>query len=370
MAKFNVVLPQIGFSKRIRSYRLAASGGILLLAVFLAGLLSLALAAVADASTSVVTTTLDTGPGSLREVISSANATGGAITFDIDGDITLTSSLPAITNTVSIDGSGHAITVSGANTYQVLAINLGAALNLQNITIANGRAANDGGGIANNGTLMVNNSTFSGNLSYLNGGGIYNSGTMTVTNSTLSGNIADDSGGGIANSGTLMVNNSTFSYNHAVGLFADSIYNGFISTVINSTFSGNGSSGYGVDIVNDGTLTMTNSIMANDRGCLNLWIATGNHNLIQDAVRACDMTNGIDGNIIGVDPLLGPLQNNSGSTLTFLPQPGSPAINDGTNVGCPAFDQRGVSRPQGNVCDIGAVEVLFLSRAYLPMVRR
>jgi hypothetical protein len=60
----------------------------------------------------------------------------------------------------------------------------------------------------------------------------------------------------------------------------------------------------------------------------------------------------------GGDPLLGPLQDNGGVTETRLPVPGSPlrdriAVSD---VGCGGVDQRGIARPQGLGCDIGAVE--------------
>jgi hypothetical protein len=49
---------------------------------------------------------------------------------------------------------------------------------------------------------------------------------------------------------------------------------------------------------------------------------------------------------------------------------GSPAIDAGDNAACPAFDQRGVKRPQGNACDIGAVEWLIWPHAFLPVVRK
>jgi hypothetical protein len=55
------------------------------------------------------------------------------------------------------------------------------------------------------------------------------------------------------------------------------------------------------------------------------------------------------------DPLLGPLADNGGPTWTHLPQAGSPAIDGGGT--CTGVDQRGVTRPQGIACDIGAVEV-------------
>ncbi len=58
----------------------------------------------------------------------------------------------------------------------------------------------------------------------------------------------------------------------------------------------------------------------------------------------------------GVDPLLGPLQNNGGPTATRELIGGSPAINAGTACPPPSTDQRGVPRPQGPACDIGAYE--------------
>ncbi len=63
------------------------------------------------------------------------------------------------------------------------------------------------------------------------------------------------------------------------------------------------------------------------------------------------------GNILGQDPLLGPLQNDGGSTQTQVPLVGSPAI-----------DQRGWHRPIGLSCDIGAVEAGL--PVYLPLIQR
>lgn len=66
----------------------------------------------------------------------------------------------------------------------------------------------------------------------------------------------------------------------------------------------------------------------------------------------------------GVDPKLGPLQNNGGPTETQSPGIGSPVLNQippGTSTVCPSTDQRGVARPQGGGCDIGAVELSVAS---------
>jgi hypothetical protein len=67
------------------------------------------------------------------------------------------------------------------------------------------------------------------------------------------------------------------------------------------------------------------------------------------------------GDLQNTNPQLGPLADNGGPTQTMSPLIGSPAIDAGTDSGCPATDQRGVARPQGASCDIGAVEALIIS---------
>ena len=82
-----------------------------------------------------------------------------------------------------------------------------------------------------------------------------------------------------------------------------------------------------------------------------------------------------DADILGEDPLLAPLADNGGPTLTFAVLPGSPAVDAGNSSGCPATDQRGVKRPQGSACDIGAFEappiglIVDSNARYLPFVR-
>src|SRR5690606_25817229 len=64
-----------------------------------------------------------------------------------------------------------------------------------------------------------------------------------------------------------------------------------------------------------------------------------------------------DASVSTANPLLGPFADNGGFGATFLPGDGSPAIDAAAAAECPAFDQRGVPRPQGAGCDIGAVEI-------------
>lgn len=249
-------------------------------------------------------------------------------------------------------------------------------------------SANDaffGGGINNDNILTVTNSRFSGNTA-LDGGGIASGDNLTVTNSTFSGNVAESLGGGIAGSHGGTVTNSTFFDNNAER--GGAIFT--IGTVANSTFSGNTSGGGGaifeVDTVINSTLygnsarfgnnfgigggiqdvippfNLANTILANNTGgdCApDTAVNPSGVNLVQDG--SCGA--GSDPvHFIIADPNLGPLADNGGPTQTHALLPGSPAIDTGDNSICAAppvnnLDQRGVARPQGVYCDIGAFEL-------------
>ena len=227
-----------------------------------------------------------------------------------------------------------------------------AILNVINSTfLSNGSSAIVGGGIVNDttGTLTVTKSTFSDNNALDSGGGIRNLGTLHVTDSTFSGNSAEF-GGGIYNGGTLEATDSTFSGNAAE--YGGGIDNLGMLEVTNSTFSGNFAltNGGGGGISNFGTGTLKNTIVANS--------------LFGGGNCSDPMTDG-GGNLswpdttcpgLNADPLLGPLQDNGGPTQTHALLAGSPAIDAALLANCPATDQRGVSRPQGAGCDIGAYE--------------
>jgi hypothetical protein len=196
-----------------------------------------------------VTNTNDTGAGSLRAAITTANGSptvATAINFSVSGTITLGSALPAIANSspngsLTIDGSGQSITVYGVSSYQIFSVNSGATLNLRNLTINDGLAT-DGGGADNAGILTVTNCTFSDNFADL-GGGIDNEvdGTLTVTNTTFAGNVTPNGlGGGISNDGgTMTVTNSTFSGNSATGgLGGGGIFNAGGATLKGNVLAG------------------------------------------------------------------------------------------------------------------------------------
>jgi len=309
----------------------------------------------------VVTTLVDqdaltSNPGvgagtSLREAINYAEELGGAptITFaaGLTGTITLGGSeLPVITGNVSIVGPGaDQLTISGNSISRILEVAVGATASVSGLTFAMGSAgtSGDGGAISNAGTLTVNSTTFDSNsansrYNLPGGGGIYNDGTLTVNNSTFEGNSTVGFGGGIFNSGTLWVNSSTFHSNSAgnegggienysrlatLWVFSSTFDSnsavigggiddeGGIATVFSSTFDSNhAASAGGIEI--DGEVNLTNTIVAeNPGGDINTNVPYGN------------------GNLIGGNPMLGPLQYNGGPTQTRVPLPGSPAIGHG-----------------------------------------
>jgi predicted outer membrane repeat protein len=241
---------------------------------------------------------------------------------------------------------------------------------LTNVTFSS-NSARKGGGIyvyGGNSTTLTN-VTFSENPASF-GGGMYNdSGSPTLTNVTFSGNSARLGGGIYNDGGNPTLTNVTFSGNLA--FYVDSGLGGGMyidsgnPTLTNVTFSGNSTNskreGTGGAIYNNtGNPTLTNTIVANSGGsgdCVGSVNAASSNNLIEDSANACGLTNGASGNIIGSDPKLGSLADNGGFTQTIALQSGSPAINAGKDSSCPATDQRGISRPQGVHCDIGAFEV-------------
>jgi hypothetical protein len=275
--------------------------------------------------------------GDLRYCITNA-ADGDEITFGVTGTINLTRALPSLTHSISIEGPGADImTVRGATggSGSVFFVASSRMVSISDLTISNGHA-DIGGGISNSGTLTVNNSTVSGNTATFDGGGISNSGTLTVNNSTVSGNTGGFDGGGIENDGTLTVNNSTISQNTTIqrSSFGGGIYNnvliGGMMTARNTIIAGNTATG-GPDVYGN--------------------LGSQGHNLIGNS---SDGSGFGPTDLLDVDPLLGPLQDNGGPTWTYALMPGSPAVDAGdpTEIGIP--DQRGVIRSGG--VNIGAYQ--------------
>jgi hypothetical protein len=330
--------------------------------------------------TYTVTTTADSGAGSLRDAIQAANGTpeDDTIVFNITSGcsggvctITLTSGTLVINSagslTITNAGGSQRIEISGNNSTRVFFVNSGANLTIDSITIRNGSATggNFGGGINNSGTVTITNSTITNNSAGF-GGGINNSGTVTITNSTITNNSATV-GGGIRNVGTVNITNSTIT-NNSAGL-GGGITNGGTVNITNSTITNNSATvgGDGGGIYNSGgaTVNARNTIIANNSapngpdfsGTLN----SQGYNLIRSTI-GTTITGVTTGNITGQDPQLAPLGNYGGPTQTQRPLPSSPVINAGdpSTTGLPSTDQRGAVRVLGGRVDIGAVEITTL----------
>ena len=258
-----------------------------------------------------------------------------------------------------------------------------------------------GGGIDGGGTQTIDGSTFAGNRADSTGGAgagglggisdggglaIFANGATTVSASTFNDNVADASAGagasigGIADGGgadmltnapTMTATNVTFTGNMArttaAGIASagglDFGSNSPVITLTNATLSANTATGStdseGGDALLGGSNTHVENTIVNAgianagfENCQGTPTSLG-HNL--DSLSQCHFT--AAGDLVNTDPMLGPLQDNGGPVQTLALGSGSPAIDAGTDSGCPATDARGVLRPAGTACDIGAFEV-------------
>ena len=236
-------------------------------------------------------------------------------------------------------------------------------LALSNVIVTTNTAAVNGGGIENDGDITLIDCVVSGNSAAAFGGGIDSALTASLTNVTVSGNMSG-AAGGIGNDSEMMLGNVTVSGNTAM-FTGGGIQNDVTATLANVTIADNGAqSGGGSGFYNLGHATFGYVIVANgpsgDNCAGSGSLTSQGHNL--DSGNTCGF--GGPGDLADMDPQLGPLQDNGGSTPTQALSPGSPAIDAGGND-CPppATDQRGLSRPEdGNgdgiaACDIGAYEL-------------
>lgn len=287
----------------------------------------------------VVTSTADSGAGSLREALANV-CNGETITFNIGGagphTITLTTGeLQVDQNTTIYNNSGESVIISGNNASRVFNINSGKTANIIGLSITGGNTSGDGAGILNDGALTIVNSTLSNNAAANDGGAISTTATstsLTLINTTISGNSAGGSGGAvIVLGGTATSINSTITNNTAD---SDS----------NALGDGGGIRAHA------GTITLKNTIVA------------GNVNEVSDVADdisgtvdtassfnligtggAGGLTNGVNNNQVGVFAGLGPLANNGGTTQTHAPSLTSLAVEAGSNANLPVdtFDLDG-----------------------------
>lgn len=216
----------------------------------------------------------------------------------------------------------------------------GGTTTIEDTTIDGNKVSADGGGVynfrpdsASSGSLVIRRTTISNNEATLNGGGLYNFGLLSeLQNTTMSGNTANDDGGALYNAKTITLINHVTIYNNTSASQGGGIYN---------------------DV--DSTVTIKNSIIASNSNdnCKPINPITSGGNNIESA-NNCGLN--ATGDDINTDPILGSLGDNGGSTYTHKPAANSPAIDQASNVGPPATDQRGTQRPQGDGHDIGAYE--------------
>ncbi|MEI8044335.1 MAG: CSLREA domain-containing protein [Verrucomicrobiota bacterium] len=351
--------------------------------------------------TITVTSLADSGPGSLRQAIADATP-GDTVDFAVTGTITLTSGELAIGKTLTIAGPGVTnLTLDGNHASRVLSVVSG-TVSISSLTITNGNAAGRGGGILNSATLTISNCCVTRCTAYSTGqstgsGGIDNNGGLMIIDSTISKNsgtywagaivnsgtlkllrsvVTQNSGivtGGVLNGGTISATNSTFSLNSSSGIYNSGGYFGGASTMLwleSCTVCSNYTTYYGggcgiIDNSSSDQSHLANSIVVGNQYAqlAGKSFISDDYNLIQSTNYAT-ITGVTTHNIYGKDPLLGPLANNGGSTMTHALLPGSPAIDHGSSGGL-ITDQRGQPRPvrfpaylaSGDGSDIGAYEL-------------
>ncbi len=345
---------------------------------------------------------------------------GFTITQTCAGSRVLHTESPVELSDVTITGGDDTTVGVGGGVFANASITLTGVTITGNQTRRLPDIGGNGGGMFSNGTTVIRSSTISGNTAAGGtgifgglGGGIAGNGSYTVTDSTISGNTAGGAatgggtGGAVFGNGSFTFIRSTISGNSAAaGSTSDGGLGGAMATnnditLISSTVEGNVAQGAGSAIggvAAGGELLVVNSTVARNSSAVgganldggssagqpahlvNSVIAlplggssncgndnpaantSGGHNYSDDDSCALDAPTDIEE--VGGDPALGGLAANGGPTPTLLPAAGSPLLDaippaacEGGQAAATPTDQRGIARPQGTGCDIGAVEV-------------
>jgi len=293
---------------------------------------------------------------------------GGAISSSTGGQVIIFNSRLTNNITIPLYGTGGAINIRSGTLYVSNSL-------LDGNTSFIGGAIDVGFANAN-----IINTTISNNIATGRGGAFYtNVATLTLSSSTVSNNSALTEGGAhyAENFSAATFTNTTFTSNHAGKLggvmVADSYDAGWDIAFVNSTLIGNsaGTSGGGI-YRRSRLVTLRNTIVALNTAPSSPdvfgQITSLGYNLIGNKSGA--NIPAVAGDMFGtsaspINPKLGPLADNGGSTKTRIPASDSPAINAIPSSGagiCGGFsiglDQRGIARAQEFNCDIGAVEVV------------
>jgi hypothetical protein len=322
----------------------------------------------------------------------------------------------AFASTLGTDGNGG--TALGGGVFSTGRLNLVRTVVRGNSAsavgaIGKGGGIADGGGVAVIGSIDIRGSTFDDNIADARGGqgdvdpkqvggvasggglSLAQNGPATMSGTTFTRNEADGSsgagsstgqafGGGAAledNTGGISQSNVTYTANLALAL-AGQTFGGAIyfqgdqgQSLTNATLSGNtataGTTNFGGNIYVsvDETATLENTIVsggAADSGFENCYafgtITSRGHNI--ESARDCRFT--APGDLQSTDPQLAAPTDNGGPVQTMALHAGSPAVDAGAGGVCPSTDARGVLRPAGGACDIGAFEIATPGAATAP----
>ncbi|HXA32385.1 MAG TPA: choice-of-anchor Q domain-containing protein, partial [Acidimicrobiales bacterium] len=351
-------------------------------------------ATVQGGSVAIASSTITGNTATATSTGSTAGAGGGGVLLLTGTSVINSSTISG--NTAGLAGAANSTGDGGG----VMTLNpaLGGLIIQRSKVMQNTAINGFGGGIVSfdMGATTVQGDTISGNSAtgtsgaFLAGigGGLFGSGTTSITTTTFDSNHADTAGGGLLEGSGGVVTGDTISNNTAsIGagmIVAPFGFGGSPTQVVNSTFAGNVAStagggiaatgtttdlnystvtlnqapnGSGVN-VGSGSLNVTGSIVSGNTGAdckgsgAGSVLSSSGYNLLGSS---CTNTPAPT-DLVGVDAMLAPLADNGGPTQTVALLPGSPALNAGGGPTCPATDQRGETRPQGNACDIGAFE--------------
>lgn len=303
------------------------------------------------------------------------------------GIYTFTSTIKNSTITKNTSSSGGGIYITDNSIYQ------DGIVQLDNVTVSNNYAKDQGGGVYVEDELILSSSTVENNRALNSGGGVYleRNTKATIEKSSFTRNVVEidnGSGGGViinnafsftakdttfrensaafggailSFSATPSITNSTFSANSASksggAIYMNETDSGVLS-INSTTFANNTANTSGAAVYAfKGNMALKNSILQASQGSNCTFesaakFATSSSNIISD--NSCNLTN--SGNLQNTNAQLGSFANYGGTTKTHLPKATSPAIDRIESALCPVNDQRGVERPQGGKCDVGAIE--------------
>ena len=345
----------------------------------------------------VVSTTADSGPGSLRAAIAQANP-GDTITFlpGVTGTIALTGGAITLAQNVTLGGPGAAnLTISGGNNSQIFVVNAGVTAAISGLTLTRGKGV-EGGAIASiaGATLSVSNCTFTANTAQYGGAIGSESANTTVANSTFTGNTAIGPtssdlpyGGAIYSDNDITITGSTFTANVSGGGAAAVNYGGAIVedgfsttglTLSNSQFTSNKAgvpangdvSGVGGAIYDDSgdTMTLSGNTFGGGSGLGN--VASGASDSYGGAIAADTATNAslATGNTFSYNAVTSVVTSTggySGGGAIWLSQDNTLTLA-GTNAFANNSVTAGPNATVGGEADGGAIDMAYGGVITLP----